>query len=352
MKYPDASFLHHHLHTMSAVFSLEATNQLRAHKSKHTVGCEPLAEQFKNLQKDLTNLCREAIDSIDDPDAENSDLPIYDRDSVVSQLDAAATELALALGKVEQHKRAFDHVLLQVNTASDRFLKWQEENQEGTPDEEDPAPVKDENPNPNGNGHVNGKPKSTQSPMLPDIVQLYSSTLEAQPKPCKKSRASILKNSSPLRKHKQQLLWTLLPEVDLGDSDKWWLSIGSLCSKHVSGVEKLDPNPNGYGLSDSDSEDELFVSRKSNLKCPISGDYLQSPVRAITCKHLFSRDAFQEWLRNSGGRNKCPVAGCNQQFSKIGDVEPDEDVVWRVKRLKRNVERKQREKEVLGTQRI
>lgn len=361
---------------MTAIFSAESTSALRAHRSKADVGCDALTSHIETLQKDLLHLSRQTVLAFDkDADVESRDLPIYDRQSTISQLDRAATELALTQGHVDVHTEVFDKVLTQVQHASDRLVQWKkthkdgEEDAEGIPEdyeqegEEDHVKGEEGNGNGNGNGNTNGNGNgktngntnggaAKKAPTVPDICRLYSTTLsKSLPEPTKKSRSQILKKSRDLKKYKETLLWELLPEIDLGDNDKWWISLGSLVAKHVNG-DSLEPEPNGYNLSEDDSDDELFVSRKSNLKCPITRDYLENPVRAVVCKHLYSGDAFKEWLRSNQGRSKCPLAGCNNNLRKITDVEADESVVGRVKRLKRNAERKQKEKETLGTQRI
>ncbi|KAG5358610.1 hypothetical protein CJU89_5237 [Yarrowia sp. B02] len=310
---------------MTAILTSDQINSLRGRKEHQSLGSATFDEEVRKLQKSLLVLSRQTLQSLDDVDVESRDLPIYDRDSTISRLDRAATDIALAQGHVQAHVDAFDRVLNEVQIAGEGRQQWRREHA----DEEE-----------------NGS-----APEVPDLADLYETTVANLPEETRKSRASILKKSQGLKKHKETLLWELMPEIDLGDDDKWWLSLGSLVSKHV-GSDKLDPNPNGLGLSDTDSEDELFVSRKSNLKCPITGDYLDNPVRAVVCKHLFSSDAFREWLLVNGGRSKCPVAGCNNNLRSMGDVENDESVVARVKRLKRNVERKQKERETLGTQRI
>lgn len=358
---------------MTVIFSAEHTSALRAHQRKADVGCDALTEQIALLHKDLLHLSRQTLNAFDDDaDVESRDLPIYDRKSTISQLDRAATELALTQGRVNVHTEVFDKVLTQVQHASDSLVAWKkahkdDEEAEGTPDEEEEGEgghVKGENGDANGNGHANGNGNTNgntngtngnnakKAPKVPDISKLYSTTLsKSLPEPTKKSRSQILKKSRDLKKHKETLLWMLLPEIDLGDSDKWWISLGSLVAKHVNG-DALEPEPNGYNMSEDDSDDELFVSRKSNLKCPITRDYLENPVRAVVCKHLYSGNAFKEWLSQNQGRSKCPVFGCNNNLRKMTDVEADEDVVGRVKRLKRNTEKKQKEKEMLGTQRI
>ncbi|RDW22726.1 hypothetical protein B0I71DRAFT_137116 [Yarrowia lipolytica] len=332
---------------MTAIFTKEAANALKSHKAKENLGCESLTQQIHTLQTELLRLSRETVDAFDnDLDVESSDLPIYDRQSTISQLDRAATELALTQGRVDVHSDIFDKVVNQVTEASEKWVAWEKTNKEKENQSPDHTPDDDEQ---EGDGV---KDANENAPKVPDITKLYATTLaKSLPEPTTKSRALMLKKSRDLRKHKETLLWMLMPEIDLGDSDKWWISLGSLVSKHV-GREGLAPEPNGYGLSEDDSDDELFVSRKSNLKCPITRDYLENPVRAIVCKHLFSGEAFKQWLQQTQGRNQCPVAGCNNHLRRMADVEADEDVVRRVKRLKRNVEKKHKERETLGTQRI
>ncbi|KAG5361862.1 hypothetical protein CJU90_3325 [Yarrowia sp. C11] len=329
-------------------FPSEAINALRSHKNKSYLGCESLSEEIHTLHKDVLKLSRLSVDALGSAgtDVDSPNMTLYDRESIISKLDRAATELALTQGNVNTHRDVFDQVLDQVGEASNKLIGWEvihrdrQESENATPDDE------------GENGAI------PQKPAVPDITELYTSTLQqAVPELTKKSRATILKKSRDLKKHRQTLLWMYMPEVDLSDADKWWISLGRLVWKHAGREDEiqLDAEPNGYGLSDEDDDDDLFVSRKTNLKCPITGDYLENPVRAIVCRHLFSGDAFREWLKQNQGRGTCPVAGCTTNLRRITDVEADEDVVGRVRRLKRKEEMKRRErrdKETQGTQRI
>lgn len=214
---------------MTAIFTKEAANALKSHKAKENLGCESLTQQIHTLQTELLRLSRETVDAFDnDLDVESSDLPIYDRQSTISQLDRAATELALTQGRVDVHSDIFDKVVNQVTEASEKWVAWEKTNKEKENQSPDHTPDDDEQ---EGDGV---KDANENAPKVPDITKLYATTLaKSLPEPTKKSRALMLKKSRDLRKHKETLLWMLMPEIDLGDSDKWWISLGSLVSKHV-----------------------------------------------------------------------------------------------------------------------
>lgn len=67
-------------------------------------------------------------------------------------------------------------------------------------------------------------------------------------------------------------------------------------------------------LEDMD-EDSIMIGRTvRDYKCPITGEYLEDPVRA-RCGHHFSRDAVLQYIQmlseTNGDEIACPVSGCH-----------------------------------------
>ena len=68
-------------------------------------------------------------------------------------------------------------------------------------------------------------------------------------------------------------------------------------------------------LSNDNDDIELSVSEvKQSDRCPLTQSKLEKPVRSTLCGHLFSGAAIDTYLRNNGGENICPVAGCSKRL--------------------------------------
>ena len=69
--------------------------------------------------------------------------------------------------------------------------------------------------------------------------------------------------------------------------------------------------------------DELFIARKTNLKCPLSTELLDEPMKNPVCGHTYSREAAEQYIARAEKRKEkpnCPVVGCG---SVMGDLERD-----------------------------
>ncbi|PRT55872.1 E3 SUMO-protein ligase NSE2 [Wickerhamiella sorbophila] len=73
-------------------------------------------------------------------------------------------------------------------------------------------------------------------------------------------------------------------------------------------------------------DDGIMIGRTvRDYKCPITGEYLQNPVRA-RCGHHFSRDAVLQYIeelsQTNGDEVACPVSGCPYPIS-VTELVPD-----------------------------
>jgi SUMO ligase MMS21 Smc5/6 complex component len=77
------------------------------------------------------------------------------------------------------------------------------------------------------------------------------------------------------------------------------------------------PAPTTWFPTDADAneeeDDDLIIGQEiQSLKCPITLQLLEKPVRNENCVHVYSYDAIKELVRQGqGGRCNCPVTGCN-----------------------------------------
>jgi hypothetical protein len=69
-----------------------------------------------------------------------------------------------------------------------------------------------------------------------------------------------------------------------------------------------DGRPKMSVEDDADEDDELVVEREIiDLKCPLSLQRFKEPYSNHQCKHTFEKDAIMQFIRDNGGRAKCPV---------------------------------------------
>eukprot|EP00761_Pharyngomonas_kirbyi_P001445 gb/GECH01001449.1/.p1 GENE.gb/GECH01001449.1/~~gb/GECH01001449.1/.p1 ORF type:complete len:276 (+),score=88.09 gb/GECH01001449.1/:1-828(+) len=78
------------------------------------------------------------------------------------------------------------------------------------------------------------------------------------------------------------------------------------------------------------------TSNVSSLVCPITKMLFEEPVKCVTCKHTYEKEAI---IRLIGRKREqeCPVAGCNGLVSR-DTLEPDVEMETRVQRAKEREE--------------
>jgi hypothetical protein len=86
-----------------------------------------------------------------------------------------------------------------------------------------------------------------------------------------------------------------------------------------------------------DDDDELTVvggqnATVSGLTCPLTGKFLEDPVKNIRCGHAYCKNAILVHLQKS---SVCPVAGCGNKGVKKSHVVPDLELIQLVRRQKR-----------------
>lgn len=84
-----------------------------------------------------------------------------------------------------------------------------------------------------------------------------------------------------------------------------------------------------------------------SLKCPLTGKWLDDPVRNILCGHAYSKEAM---LRHLTCSTNCPVAGCRNQKVNAQQLTPDLELTQLVRRQKRRSENVHRRERVLLNQ--
>ena len=66
-------------------------------------------------------------------------------------------------------------------------------------------------------------------------------------------------------------------------------------------------------VDDEDEDDDLVVGRQvRSLKCPLSLQTIKEPFTSSKCSHSFDKANILDFIKSSGGRARCPVAGCDQ----------------------------------------
>jgi Zinc-finger of the MIZ type in Nse subunit len=93
------------------------------------------------------------------------------------------------------------------------------------------------------------------------------------------------------------------------------------------------------GLTSSAS----LLSSSSKLKCPITGMYMEEPMKNKVCHHVYSRGGIMQHIRTqqSGGRPtvRCPVPGCNNTNITANQLEKDVETEMRIRQERRRQER-------------
>jgi SUMO ligase MMS21 Smc5/6 complex component len=92
-------------------------------------------------------------------------------------------------------------------------------------------------------------------------------------------------------------------------------------------------NNNNDNDDDGMEEDDVQVAfERESFICPLSQSELVNPVTSSVCKHTFSRDPINQYLRQQNHNPVCPVPGCNRRL-QTADLKPNKAIERRVARL-------------------
>jgi hypothetical protein len=91
------------------------------------------------------------------------------------------------------------------------------------------------------------------------------------------------------------------------------------------------------GGDDDDDIEVMMGSRNAiQLKCPVTSQYLEEPVKNKLCGHVFSKRGIMHMLRQ--GPCRCPVAGCTNGRVTQDQLEDDAATALLVRREVRKLE--------------
>jgi len=104
-------------------------------------------------------------------------------------------------------------------------------------------------------------------------------------------------------------------------------------------VEALGENVASKKNTGDDDDIEITETQNasSSLKCPITGKLIEDAVKNKLCKHVYSREGITAHIHSSGsgGRAKCPAAGCSNTTVTMDQLEDDYETSRHVSRQKR-----------------
>ena len=118
--------------------------------------------------------------------------------------------------------------------------------------------------------------------------------------------------------------------------------------------EADDEGENKDGDGDDSDDDLLIVSvnggpvgSSENLKCPITTQLMEEPVRNSACGHVYSAEGINQILKSSSSSRrgtKCPVAGCMNANVTKSQLQVDDDLKIKIRRFKKrqSIEKKSR----------
>ena len=86
-----------------------------------------------------------------------------------------------------------------------------------------------------------------------------------------------------------------------------------------------------------DDDDIIVGHQVQSLKCPLTLQLLEKPMRNTTCPHVYSLDAIKELVRNGRGICPCPVSGCNSEVTMAG-IREDKVMARKVRQEKERAE--------------
>lgn len=82
----------------------------------------------------------------------------------------------------------------------------------------------------------------------------------------------------------------------------------------------------------------VIGSEIQSLKCPITLQLLEKPVRNAGCPHVYSLEAIRQLIRHGGVEGiKCPVSGCEAEVS-MASVREDKSMARRVREERERIE--------------
>jgi SUMO ligase MMS21 Smc5/6 complex component len=91
-------------------------------------------------------------------------------------------------------------------------------------------------------------------------------------------------------------------------------------------------------------DDDIVLDQEiQSLKCPLTLQLLEKPMRNTKCPHVYSLDAIRELVRHGGGQCLCPVSGCEAVITMAG-IREDKVMARKVR------EEKAREEERFGSE--
>ena len=91
-------------------------------------------------------------------------------------------------------------------------------------------------------------------------------------------------------------------DVPLPDASRWFGPDGEPVIKTTK-----------VAVEDDAEDDDLVVGRQvRSLKCPLSLQTIKEPFTSSKCSHTFDKANILDFIQSSGGRARCPVAGCDQ----------------------------------------
>ena len=94
------------------------------------------------------------------------------------------------------------------------------------------------------------------------------------------------------------------------------------------------------GADDDDDDEELEIIRNQDaeisLKCPITGQLFEDPVKNNICQHVYSRAGLEHLLKSK--KYNCPMPGCNNDKLTLSQVEKDYETEKRVRNHQRKIE--------------
>lgn len=81
----------------------------------------------------------------------------------------------------------------------------------------------------------------------------------------------------------------------------------------------------------------------SSLKCPISGTFMEDPVKNKVCHHVYSRMGIESHIRNGArsGNVSCPVPGCQNRNVQLDHLEQDVETAILIRQERRRQDRQQ-----------
>jgi E3 SUMO-protein ligase NSE2 len=101
------------------------------------------------------------------------------------------------------------------------------------------------------------------------------------------------------------------------------------------------------GRRGGDDDDDLEVlpptqeGAQASLKCPISTQLLEHPVRSTVCRHVYSRDQIRQQIQYNASKRKackCPVPGCANDNVTMDQLQEDKEMEYKVRRERKKAE--------------